>query len=279
MKGMAKAEGMRLAALLPALLLCAATAVMPAQRRDAPATPRYSAPRSGQGQGVRMRQQQRQQNRQLQRQNQGQFRGQYQRRYQGQGGQMQRQPGQFQGGYGAAPAERPYANSGVARPGTQFARPAPEYQGQRPEAVRPNMGPPGHLGDWLNQHRNLPPQDQERLLRNSPSFNRLPAQTQQRLTQQLHQLNQMPEEQRQRRLARSEMLERLSPQEQAQVRGANQQYRTLPPGRQAMVKQAFQDLRTVPPDQRQTVLNSARYQNNFSPQEREILNNFLRVEP
>ena len=49
----------------------------------------------------------------------------------------------------------------------------------------PGNYPPGHLGDWLNQHRNLPVQDQERMLRSDPGFNRLPAQEQQRLVNRL----------------------------------------------------------------------------------------------
>ncbi len=355
MKGTTNAVGMRLTALLAALSLCLAPAVMPAQRRPAerraaPAAPRYSAPRADEG--ARMRQQQRM-NRQQARQN-----GQYQRQYQGQGGQFQRQPSplqrqpsqfeqpnrQYQGGnqgeYRAAPAERPYANpevtrpalpddaardgaySGVNRPsgeayaavnnqrganaegnrsaqGANRAQPAPASRPAQPPANRPAQppaaanryaapqryaaprytAPPGHLGDWLNQHRNLPVQDQERLLRNSPSFNRLPQDQQQRLVQQLHRLNQMPEPERQRRLAWGEAIEHMSPQDRTNLNNASRQFADLPPGRKAMVKQAFQDLRTVPADQRQTVLNSARYQNNFSPQERDILNNFLKVEP
>ncbi len=143
----------------------------------------------------------------------------------------------------------------------------------------PRPAPPGHIADWLYQHRNLPVQEQERLLRNDPSFNRLPPATQQRLIQQLSQVNQLPEEQRERRLARAEMLERMSPQEQVQVRQAGSRFMALPPDRQAMVKSAFQDLRSVPLDQHAIVLNSARYQNQFSPNERDILYNLLRAEP
>ena len=75
------------------------------------------------------------------------------------------------------------------------------------------LAPQGHLEDWLNQHRNVPVQDQERMLSNDPSFRRLPSSDQQRLTQQLQQVNRLPEGQRERRLERNEMLERLSPQD------------------------------------------------------------------
>jgi hypothetical protein len=165
--------------------------------------------------------------------------------------------------------------------------PAPAYNRPNPYANRPGddrnvypgAAPPGHLGDWLNRNRGLPIQDQERLLRNDPNFNRLPPAQQQRLVQQLHNLDEMPEARRQRYLARSEMLEHMPPQQQMQVRQAGRNFLALPPDRQAVVKRAFQDLRSVPLDQRATVLNSARYQNQFSPQERDMLNNLLRAEP
>lgn len=149
----------------------------------------------------------------------------------------------------------------------------------RPATSYPGAAPPGHLGDWLNQHRSLPAQDQERLLRNDPSFNRLPEGQQQRLVQQLHQLNEMPEQQRERRLARAEAIEHMSPEDRSNLNQSNRAFAALPPDRQAVVKRAFQDLRSVPLDQRETVLNSARYQGQFSPEERGILTNFLRVEP
>jgi len=145
--------------------------------------------------------------------------------------------------------------------------------------VPPADPPAGHLGAWLNEHHNLPVQDQERILRGDPSFRRLAPADQQRLVQQLHQVNELTPEQRQRRLARTEILEHLAPQERMQVERSQRRWPTLPVERQALMKNAFRDLREVPPDQRQTVLNSSRYQGVFSPEERGILADFLRVEP
>jgi phage-related protein len=139
--------------------------------------------------------------------------------------------------------------------------------------------PSSHLGAWLDEHRNLPAPEQERVLRGDPSFMRLPPIEQQRLVEQLHKVNEMSEDQRQRRLARNDMLERLSPQERMQVDNSRRRWATLPPERQALMKNAFHDLRAVPLDQRRTVLNSSRYQGAFTPEERGILADFLRVEP
>ena len=183
----------------------------------------------------------------------------------------------------AVPQSQQYRNFTPQNPPTA-AHPGQTYQGQgyaRPgyPGVGGAYAPPGHLGAWLNAHRGVPTQDQERMLRNDPSFNRLPQSDQQRLTRQLNQVNQMPEAQRERRLARAENLERLSPQQRAQVQDSARRWTTLPADRQSVMKNAFQDLRNVPPDQRATVLNSARYQNAFNPEERGILSNMLSVEP
>ena len=162
---------------------------------------------------------------------------------------------------------------GTAQPGyAQPGRVQPQY-------AQPYTASPGHLGDWLNQHRNLPTQEQERMLRSDPSFNRLPQGEQQKLVGRLHQVDQMPEDQRQRWLARNEMIERLSPQDRMSLNLSGRRFAALPGDRQAIMKGAFRDLRAVPLEQRQTVFNSARYQGAFSPEERGILSDMLRVEP
>lgn len=204
--------------------------------------------------------------------------------------QSRRQPQNQPRGDGSSapqsPQYRNFAPRTVPQNSAAGVRPALPggYQGQgyaRPAypGVGGSYAPPGHLGAWLNAHRGVPAQDQERMLRSDPSFNRLPEGQQQRLMQQLNRVDQMPEAQRERRLARAENLERLSPQQRAQVQDSARRWTALPADRQTAMKSAFQDLRNVPPDQRQTVLNSARYQNAFSPEERGILSNMLSVEP
>lgn len=148
-----------------------------------------------------------------------------------------------------------------------------------PNQARPAYAPAGHLGDWLSQHGSSPVQDQERMLRNEPSFKRLNPAEQQRVLQQLHQVNSLSEEQRERRLARAETLERLSPQERMQINASARRFAAMPPDRQALMKSAFRDLRSVPTDQRATVLNSSRYQGVFSPDERGVLSEILKAEP
>lgn len=216
-----------------------------------------------------------------------QYRGQFQARQQGRyAGRQQRWQERGQAG-----ARERGSGLGTSQPrgnyGGPQAAPRPNYPGAG--SVRPALPagrtypygtfPRGHLGYWLNHHRDVPFQGQEQLLRSDPSFRRLPENDRQRLMRQLQQVDRMPPEQRERRLERAEMIEHMSPQERMQLSQSSRALRQLPAGRQAMVKRAFQQLSAVPPDQRQTELNSARYQGMFSPQERNILGNLLRAEP
>lgn len=174
---------------------------------------------------------------------------------------------------------RPSAPASVGSAQARPAYSAPGVHNALPTTSPQSTAPAGHLGEWLNQHSNLPPGEQERMLRADPSFGRLPGEQQQRLVQQLRHVDQMNEQQRRRRLERSERIEHMSLQERMSLYRSNQVFSALPANRQSLMKRAFQDLRSVPPDQRQTVLNSAHYQSTFSPEERAILNDFLRVEP
>ena len=139
--------------------------------------------------------------------------------------------------------------------------------------------PPGHLGAWLNTHRNVPVPQQQQMLRNDPEFSPATAG---------------------RTTAGDEPVEPGEPVARCPARtetGAGGEPGAAVPGRpcargavgtpvdgnaadrQTMMRNAFRDLRAVPPDQRSIVLNSSRYQGQFSPEERGILSDMLRVEP
>ncbi len=151
-----------------------------------------------------------------------------------------------------------------------------------PAEMRPgvnNGARPGHLGEWLNNHQNLSPQQQEEQLRREPGFNRLSPDQQARVLNRLRTLDSRPPEQRQRMIQRNEMFENLSPAQKADVRNSAGTLGQMQPERQAMVRRAFNDLRQIPPDQRAAILNSARFSQTFSPEERHVLGSLLSIEP
>ena len=160
--------------------------------------------------------------------------------------------------------------------------PAASHAGQAP--TQPNSGPGGpprgaHLGQWMQQHGNLSPQQQQHALQNEPGFNRLPQQTQQRMMQRLDRLNNMPPQQRDRVISRTEAMERMTPQQRGDVRGAMGQLGALPQDRRRMVARSFRDLRAMSPQERNALLNSPAYRQEFSDEERGTLSNLLSVSP
>jgi phage-related protein len=161
----------------------------------------------------------------------------------------------------------------AAAPAVCFARPNSQTTRPRFENNQP------HLGEWLQRHEELSPEDQEKALATEPGFDRLPQETRQKLLNRLQQINRMPPRQRQRTVDRIEALEHLTPQRRQQVRDSFQDFHTLAEDRQRMVKKAFRDLREYPPEQRQAMMNSTQFQARFTPRERKILSDILAVEP
>jgi hypothetical protein len=136
-----------------------------------------------------------------------------------------------------------------------------------------------HRGEWLRQHQNMPPQEQERALRNDPSFRQLPPDRQQQLVQRLRDFNNRPPEQRQRMLERMEPFEHLPQPQRERLRGLYGQMRGLPDDRRVAVRQAVRQLGGMNPADRERMLNSPQFQRRYSPQERNLIRGLAQLEP
>jgi hypothetical protein len=158
----------------------------------------------------------------------------------------------------------------------QYAPPPPPPMQRRGPGMGANRVPHGeHLAEWMNQHNNLTPAQQQQALDREPGFRELPPQTQQREHERLAQLNAMNPQQRQRILNRNEYMERLSPDQRGQVRGAMQQLGSLPPEDRRIVARNFRELRGLPQEQRYPAMNRMP----LTEPQRSTLNNLMRVEP
>lgn len=136
-----------------------------------------------------------------------------------------------------------------------------------------------HLAEWMNQHSNLTPQEQQQALQHEPGFGQLPRTTQQRMLDRLAQLDAMNPRQRQRVLARTESMEKLNPDQRAEVRGAMSQLGSLPVEDRRAVARTFRALRELPPEQRVQAYASGQYGPALSDTQRTVLFDLLRVEP
>jgi Protein of unknown function (DUF3106) len=130
-------------------------------------------------------------------------------------------------------------------------------------------------GKWLQEHGNLPPQEQEKALEKDPEFQRLPPQRQEQLKQNLRRFNTLPPDQRQRTLNRMAGIEQLPPDKRQQLQSYMSQFRDLPLDRRQMIRKAYRNLHEMPPEEQQRVMNSDRFRGAFNDNERSILNGML----
>jgi len=146
-----------------------------------------------------------------------------------------------------------------------------------PRAPHPQPGknqpprPAHNTGDWIRNHKDLSPEQQEKALESDPAFKKLESARQAALKERLRKFNSLPPQQRERAMARWKYLESLSPQQREQLRQANQELRGLPGDRQLMVHKAVRSLRQMTPEGREEVYKSDRFHNTFSSQEQDIL--------
>ena len=160
------------------------------------------------------------------------------------------------------------------------ARPAPQSQpAPQPPHLYPQYQPPAqghHSGQWLNQQRQKPPDQQRRALENDPAFRRLPRETQKEYEQRLQHFSSLPGDRQHQVLRRMETWEHLTPQQKQNFVGMSNQFKSLPADRRRAVHNAIDTLRAMPPDARQRALQSGRF-SQFSPQERQILDDVTRL--
>ena len=167
------------------------------------------------------------------------------------------------------------------KPAEHF-RPPAQTQAQAKDPNPGNKGgqkPVPRMGDWLNAHKNLPPDQQQKLLENDPGFKRLAPQRQAELIERLRKFNNMPPEQRERALNRMQFMAGLTQQQRQEIREANTQLQGLPQDRQVMVHKALRHLRQMDPQERQQVFDSDRFKSTFSDQERGILTRLSAINP
>jgi hypothetical protein len=154
--------------------------------------------------------------------------------------------------------------------------PSPAQARHPEEKHTPHPAPPrpqqnAHSGQWLRQHKDLPPAQQKKALENDPQFRKLPPQQKQQLQNQLDRFNNLPPEKRQQMLNRMDTWGHLTPDEKDTARQLHSQMQQLPEQRRQAVRNAIQTLRAMPPEARQRQIDSDAYKKQFTPEERNIL--------
>jgi hypothetical protein len=172
-----------------------------------------------------------------------------------------------------------------SRVSTSAHRPAPVLLVQATPQKSPNgANHPAQkggrkMGDWLQAHKDLPLDQQLKLLESEPGFKRLPADRQATLRERLKKFNSLTPAQRDQAVKRMEFLSKLTPQQRQELRDANQQLKGLPPERQVAVHTALRHLRQMPPAERQQVIQSDRFRSTFSDQEQKLIGQLAEMSP
>jgi Protein of unknown function (DUF3106) len=173
-------------------------------------------------------------------------------------------------GYAFAWQGRAAADRAADRPEDRDAAPA---QGRRQPAGRQGLNPNDHQPGFLEHLRELPPEEQEKVLKNNARFRQLPPQLQQRIRENLSRWNSLTPEQRDMMRQREKIVQSLPVEQRDQLRQIFPRYRQLPADRRQAVMNAFLQMRDMPAAEREKFLASADTQQRFSPEERDILTN------
>lgn len=144
---------------------------------------------------------------------------------------------------------------------------------QREQAQHP------HAPGFFERLRELPPDEQERVMANDERFQRLPPARQAMIRRNLEHWNSLTPEQKERTRERQEILESLSPAQRMEARSIFPQYLRLPPERKAAVRQAFLRARDLPAGQREEFLSSPEVTGRFSPEEVDVLRGLTKLLP
>ncbi len=136
-----------------------------------------------------------------------------------------------------------------------------------------------HAPNFFRRLRDLPPDQQDRILQNDARFHSLPPQRQAQIRQNLRRWNSLTPHQKQVLRQREEIVKSLSPEQRQDLRNIFPQYRRLPAQQQQQVMRAFRRLRNMPPGERQRFLNSPQFNQRFTPEQQNVLRGLNQLLP
>ena len=143
----------------------------------------------------------------------------------------------------------------------------PAAQGQ-PNA-RGMMGLPPK---WVERVREMPPEDQERFMRNNAHFKSLPPERQAQIRENLRRWNQLSPAQRNVIRERERVWEQLTPEQREYVRTQLlPKWQQLPQDRRQLILNRLGALRNLSPAERESRLNDENFMQGLDPNERQML--------
>jgi hypothetical protein len=124
----------------------------------------------------------------------------------------------------------------------------------------------------LQKLKDLPPDEQEKVLQNNERFQALPKERQEQLIEQLHRWQALPPEQKEAIEQRFAVFSRLTPEQRQKAREIYRlHWRTLPPERRKALMGEFRKLREMSPAEREKYLSGNDLEARFNSEDLDLL--------
>jgi Protein of unknown function (DUF3106) len=135
---------------------------------------------------------------------------------------------------------------------------------------------------WVENLRDMPPDEQQRFMENNDQFQRLRPERQDQIRRNLQRWNSLSAEQKQRARNAEAALERMTPEQRQYVRNVLlPKWQTMPVERRQVLNRRLAMLRDMSPATQESALNDPRFMQGLSPDEQSMLRdlNSLRNTP
>jgi len=125
---------------------------------------------------------------------------------------------------------------------------------------------------WVDNMRDMPPEQQERFMQNNERFQSLPPERQAQIRNNLQKWNSLSPDQREAIRGRERALEQMSPEQRQYVQNTLlPKWQSMPQDRRQAVNRHLAALRNMTPAEQQAALNNPRFMQGLSPDEQSMV--------
>jgi hypothetical protein len=172
-------------------------------------------------------------------------------------------------------------------PGSFAQRPHPQQQQKNRNAAQDEQKSQeddaralaGLPPKWAEKLQEMPPEDQERFLKNNARFKQLPPQRQAQIRQRLQHWNSLSPEQREAVRDRQRVWEQMSPEQHEYIRNTLlPEWQQLPDERKQMIRDRLHLLHDMNPAERAQKLQDPQFLQGLAPHEQDMLRNMNSLE-
>jgi hypothetical protein len=151
--------------------------------------------------------------------------------------------------------------------------PAPKANGGPVRQAQPNLrGVAGLPPKWVENLREMPPEQQERFLQNNRAFQNFPPERQTQIRKNLENWNKLSPDERQEIRDREQILERMTPAQRVYLRDTLlPKWQAMPVDRRKAINNRLHILQQMGPGAQQAALADPKFTQELSPDEQSML--------